>query len=208
MAGEGVKKRSLIKNIKYIGEGLHKKISKKDFVESLEKYEPMDTIEFGHKKQILDFFATSDNNFDRSNLSGHITGSAWLLNSDKTKALLTHHRKLNRWLQLGGHADGSADVLDVAIREAQEESGIDRVFVIQGEIFDVDAHLIPANATKGEPEHYHYDIRYILWTDQDDFKVSHESKDLKWISAQDAQKELTDDSFVRIIKKWKQILSA
>jgi len=187
---------------------MHKEKNKKTFVESLEKYKPADKIESVHKEQILEFLYASDNNFDRSNLKGHITGSCWLLNKDKTKALITHHRKLDKWMQLGGHADGSPDVLDVAIREAQEESGIDNVYALHAEIFDVDVHLIPANTTKGEPEHYHYDVRYLLWTDNENFKISYESKDLKWVTLEEAEKDLTDSSFMRMLKKWKEVLSS
>ncbi|EQD65072.1 NUDIX hydrolase family protein, partial [mine drainage metagenome] len=81
---------------------------------------------------------------------GHFTGSAWLVSKDGARVLLTHHRKLGRWLQLGGHADGDADLARVALREAEEESGLSGLRV-EGGIFDLDCHAIPARGN--DPEH-------------------------------------------------------
>lgn len=94
--------------------------------------------------------------FLRSNLAGHFTGSAWLVSGDGQRALLMHHRKLNRWLQPGGHADGDTDLARVALREAEEESGLSEL-VVEPDIFDLDRHRIPARGE--EPEHWHYDAR-------------------------------------------------
>jgi 8-oxo-dGTP pyrophosphatase MutT (NUDIX family) len=74
----------------------------------------------------------------RSCLPGHLTGSAWILSPDRRKTLLTHHGKLGKWLQLGGHADGDPDLLAVALREAREESGLARIRVVDGRLFEAD----------------------------------------------------------------------
>jgi hypothetical protein len=79
--------------------------------------------------------------FERTLTIGHITGSAWVVNKGGSRALLTHHKKLNQWLQVGGHADGNADVLAVALREAQEESGIATLRPLSKRIFDIDIHI-------------------------------------------------------------------
>ena len=84
--------------------------------------------------------------FLRERLDGHFTASAWLVAADGERVLLTHHRKLGRWLQLGGHADGDMDLAAVALREAQEESGLYRL-VVEPPVFDVDRHAIPARTT-------------------------------------------------------------
>ena len=81
--------------------------------------------------------------FERSCPVGHITGSAWIVNRMGGRVLLTHHAKLGRWLQLGGHSDGDPDTLEVALREAREESGLE-VRAVDENIFDLDVHLIPA----------------------------------------------------------------
>ncbi|MEO7325700.1 MAG: NUDIX hydrolase, partial [Dokdonella sp.] len=93
----------------------------------------------------------------RQRLQGHLTGSAWLVSADGARALMTPHRKLDRGLQLGGHADGDPDLARVALREAEEESGLHDLEV-ESAIFDIDRHRIPAHGD--EPEHWHYDVRY------------------------------------------------
>ena len=102
----------------------------------------------------------------RTQLAGHLTGSAWVVDARRQRTLLTHHRKLDKWLQLGGHADGDADLLAVALREAEEESGLKRLRAIDREIFDLDRHLIPAR--KDEPEHWHFDLRFMIEADPDE----------------------------------------
>lgn len=109
---------------------------------------------------------------------GHLTGSAWLVDRTGGRILLTHHRKLDRWLQLGGHADGDPDLAAVALREAEEESGLGGLRV-EPVVFDLDRHWIPARGS--EPGHWHYDVRFVVRTTvSEDFVVSQESHALAW----------------------------
>jgi len=111
---------------------------------------------------------------------GHLTGSAWIVSRDRRRVLLTHHRKLDRWLQLGGHADGDPDLLAVALREAAEESGLSGVVAVEPDLFDLDRHWIPARAA--DPAHWHYDFRFLLEADASaPLTISAESKDLAWV---------------------------
>ena len=111
--------------------------------------------------------------------SGHITGSSWLLDATGTRALLTHHKKLDKWLQLGGHSDGDHDTLAVALREAHEESGL-IVTALDSAILDLDIHQIPARGA--EPAHLHFDVRYLLQVSgAESFAVSDESHELAWV---------------------------
>ena len=112
------------------------------------------------------FVAQHEDCFERSQLAGHVTGSAWLVNRAGTHVLLTHHRKLNIWVQLGGHADGESDPLNVALRAAREESGIADITAVTDALFDIDIHRIPQR--KSEPAHYHYDARFLLQTTESD----------------------------------------
>ncbi len=119
--------------------------------------------------------------FERSCLPGHVTGSAWVLSADRRRFLLAHHRKLGRWLQLGGHADGETDVAAVARREAGEESGLGP-FAILGAggteaslPIDVDVHSIPEG-----PAHKHHDLRFALVALGGEARVSSESNALRW----------------------------
>lgn len=118
--------------------------------------------------------------FLRTHLPGHITGSAWIIDKKSGDVLLTHHAKLNRWLQPGGHADGDENVIGVATREAEEETGLKQLVLASDNIFDIDIHTIPARGDM--PEHLHYDIRYLFYADKDlPLVITEESHDLRWL---------------------------
>ena len=157
-------------------------------------------------ERILEFVSATPDCFCRSCLQGHITGSAWLLNPAGDKALLTLHRNLKRWMQLGGHADGDSDVLRVALREATEESGIEGIIPLCGDIMDVDIHPIPARPAKGEPAHFHYDIRFLMRAPHERFAISDESDDLAWWSLEDiqARRAELDEAVLRLARLWQQ----
>ena len=101
------------------------------------------------------------------------------------KSLLNFHKKLNRWLQFGGHSDGCPDTWEVALREAIEETGMKDIDFAMLDIFDIDVHPIPENLKKNEPEHLHYDIRFLLKAKSDEFVISDESNNLKWVNNED-----------------------
>lgn len=141
--------------------------------------------------------------FERSLPIGHVTGSAWLVDRRGERVLLTHHRKLGRWLQLGGHADGDYDTLRVALREAHEESGLDGIAALDPRIFDLDIHPIPARP--GEPAHEHYDVRYALRANGDQTPiVSDESHDLAWIRIDELRSFTNEPSMARMAAKWQR----
>jgi 8-oxo-dGTP pyrophosphatase MutT (NUDIX family) len=118
--------------------------------------------------------------YSRERKEGHFTASAWIVNKRRTHSLLTLHRKLNRWLQLGGHADGNENLLEVAMNEAKEESGLSSLRIVDRFIFDIDKHLIPANIT--DEQHFHYDVRFLIEAEMDEpLTISSESNDLAWI---------------------------
>jgi 8-oxo-dGTP pyrophosphatase MutT (NUDIX family) len=138
--------------------------------------------------------------FVRGRLAGHFTSGAWLVSADGARILMTHHRKLGRWLQLGGHADGDRDMARVALKEAEEESGLASLSLEAGAIFDLDRHWIPER--HDVPGHWHYDVRYVVRAGVDEnYRVSEESHDLAWrpiaALANDA-----DESLSRMARKW------
>lgn len=138
--------------------------------------------------------------FVRTRLEGHFTGSAWLVSADGRRTLLTHHRKLGRWLQPGGHADGDADLAQVALKEALEESGITGLRVEAAAIFDLDRHWIPARAEV--PGHWHFDVRYVVQAvDSEDYVVGAESHDLAWRTIVEVARD-ADQALRRMARKW------
>jgi 8-oxo-dGTP pyrophosphatase MutT (NUDIX family) len=147
------------------------------------------------------FLASHAAVFERSHLLGHFTGSAWLVSADGARVLLMHHRMLDRWLQPGGHADGDAELARVALREAQEETGVAGLHV-EGGIFDLDRHRIPARGS--EPEHWHYDVRYVVRAGADEcFTINQEARALAWRPVVEvAGDESLDVSLRRMARKW------
>jgi 8-oxo-dGTP pyrophosphatase MutT (NUDIX family) len=163
-------------------------------------YVPFGPEDEGARARIADFVRAHPDCFERSLLVGHVTGSAWIVDRERTHCLLTHHRKLDRWLQLGGHADGDSDVLAVAMREAREESGLASLSAVSPSIFDCDVHRIPARAA--EPEHWHHDVRFLVEADPaEPFVVSEESKDLAWVALADVARLGTDSSVLRMVDR-------
>ncbi len=173
------------------------------FLDALATYASRDPIHIEQAEAFATLSLARDgaDPYKRQRLAAHFTGSAWLVSADGQRALLTHHRKLNRWLQLGGHADGDRDLAQVALREAQEESGLSGLTVDQ-EIFDLDRHWIADH--EDVPGHWHYDVRYVVRASADEaFRVSHESHALAWRPVVELlQASDCDASMRRMARKW------
>lgn len=161
---------------------------------------PLDAHEAEMTRATLRFVESHPDCLLRSCVEGHLTGSAWIVSPGRTRTLLTHHVKLDKWLQLGGHADGDPDLRAVALREAREESGLGNVRVIAPEIFDVDRHWIPAR--KDVPSHHHYDVRFLLEADPGEpLTVSSESKELAWVELARVAALNSEESMLRMVRK-------
>jgi 8-oxo-dGTP pyrophosphatase MutT (NUDIX family) len=167
----------------------------------LQGYAATDSREQEMLERMLEFIAAHENCFERHLAIGHMTGSAWLLDREREHVLLTHHAKLNRWLQLGGHADGNPDLLDVAMREAREESGLVKIRIVSETPFDIDIHEIPARGN--EAAHYHYDVRFQLEASREEsLVVSGESHELAWVPLRGlAERSDVDESLRRMVRK-------
>lgn len=168
-------------------------------LELLRSFLPPDKAQADFRVRICQWILEKDYPFERKQLDGHLTASALLLNPTGERALLTHHKKLGRWLQFGGHADGDANLAGVALRECMEESGIEGLMIDPRPI-DLDIHPIPAR--KDEPEHLHLDVRFLVWTpDEFEEKVSEESIELGWIGFDEQDAHRLDDSVRRLFER-------
>lgn len=178
---------------------------RQNLLQKLNDYSPEFEAEEEFRASFLSFVNKNHDCFERSLEEGHVTGSAWIINKSGTKALLTHHHKLNRWLQLGGHADGDSDIINVATNEALEESGLKSIKLVKEAIFDIDIHTIPARKT--DPEHLHYDVRFLFEADEDEpLIVSSESKDLAWVELDQLESFIdSNDSILRMARKSLQL---
>ena len=176
---------------------------REDLLRKLAAYRPWDADDRARAARIADFVRGQPDCFQRTLLAGHITGSAWVMDPPGQRVLLTFHRKLEKWLQLGGHADGESDVLAVARREAQEESGLAGLSPVSTAIFDVDIHVIPARPA--EPAHLHYDIRFAFRAPGTAVALSAESRELAWVPLDRLEETSDEPSLLRMRAKWKAL---
>jgi 8-oxo-dGTP pyrophosphatase MutT (NUDIX family) len=166
----------------------------------LATYSPVNGRERAMVECVRAFVAAHDDCFERTQLAGHVTGSAWIVDRAGTAALLLHHRKLGKWLQPGGHADGDPDVRGVARREAAEETGVRGLTPASDGIYDVDAHDIPARP--GEPAHVHYDLRFAFFADPaEPPRRNAESHAVAWVPLAEIDALGIDDSVRRLVAK-------
>lgn len=165
----------------------------------LNNHVPRDEAEWTMWLRTIEFVETQPECFERTLLIGHVTASAWVVSPDRSRVLLMHHRKLDRWFQPGGHCDGDPDVLCVAIKEAEEETGV-KARPVAAEIFDVDVHFIPARP--GEPGHYHYDIRFLLEADpEQEINSNAEAKEVRWVTMEEVALYNSSESILRMQRK-------
>ena len=171
-----------------------------DLLAQLERYRPSDALEARHHQAIVALVESSDGAFDRGHfVPGHVTASCFIVDGDRL--LLHHHRRLNRWLQMGGHVEGDEDPAKAALREGSEESGLRDLALAADGIFDLDVHLIPAG--KGEPEHRHFDVRYLARTATPGAVVIDpaESSELAWVPFAAAESMMDEAASSRVIQK-------
>jgi 8-oxo-dGTP pyrophosphatase MutT (NUDIX family) len=173
--------------------------SRKDLTLSLEAY----TTSFSEEQKFVARFLEllkHPRAYFRDHLPGHMTGSAWIVDAKKEYALLLHHAKLNRWLQPGGHADGDENIVAVARKEAEEETGLKNLTLIHP-LFDIDIHTIPER--NDFPAHDHYDIRCLFFANRNqEIILSGESNELAWFPLSEIPKKVEgNDSILRMIAK-------
>ncbi len=164
-------------------------MSTSSLIISLEQYKIDNLDKTDIIDRFLDFLGIySQSAFINDNWEWHITASMLITNPEHSKVLLMFHKKLQKWLQFGGHSDGDSNTLATAIREFHEESGIDIEPDLIGGIFDVDIHDIPADQ-KWRPVHLHYDILYLACIVEDTPFVMQVDEvdairwfDIEWIS--------------------------
>lgn len=166
-------------------------------------YQPHDASQVVERERVLAFIDAHPDALLRTCAEGHLTAAAVLFDGARERVLLTHHRKLDRWLQLGGHADGDGNLVRAALREGIEESGIGDLTVDPRPI-DVDVHAIPARTKSDgthEPEHLHLDVRFCVYAPKGAREVlSDESNQLEWFGPDELEGLGLDDSVTRLFR--------
>ncbi len=156
-----------------------------------------------HRDAILDFVARHPDALFRSCRSGHLTGSALVVDHRAEHVVMLHHRKLRRWLQPGGHCDGDANLAGVALREAREETGIEGLRVHPVAI-DLDVHHVDPPA---EGLHLHHDARFLVVAPESAALVgNHESTELRWVRPVDLGELGADVGTVRMVRHGLEVL--
>lgn len=149
-------------------------------IQKIQSYRTTFEEEALFRHRFLSLLRNFHNCYQRSLSTGHITASAWVIDAQAAQVLFIHHKKLNRWLQPGGHADGDENVIYVAIREAEEETGLTSLSMLNSNIFDLDIHLIPQ--FKDVKAHLHFDIRFLFLANSSlPLVLNHESNEVRWI---------------------------
>ena len=177
-----------------------------NLIAQLKSYPALDAVEKNHVERTIKLIETVDQCFYRTCCNpGHLTGSVLLISADAREVLMNHHKSLKKWLCFGGHADGETDLLKVARRELIEESGLEAIEPVSEAILDVDIHPIPANSSKNEPFHEHFDVCYLFrCLDDAKFTVSDESIEMKWCSFEEAVSLTPSRGMRRILGKWRE----
>jgi 8-oxo-dGTP pyrophosphatase MutT (NUDIX family) len=176
---------------------------------TLSRHAPGDAEEAADLRRILDFVGRHPHPFERGIREGHLTGSAIVVSASWDQVLLLHHRKLDRWLQPGGHADpGETRGEDVALREAREETGIEGLVLhpTAPRPLDVDVHDIPAR--RGEPAHEHLDLRYLVIAPRGAALVpaQAETSQLRWARWDEVESLHPDHGLRRALAKARAVL--
>jgi 8-oxo-dGTP pyrophosphatase MutT (NUDIX family) len=172
----------------------------------LDDYHTRFMEESAYVQRGLSFVSNHPDCFDRNLIPAHVTGSAWVVNPARTHVLILHHRKHDQWFQPGGHADGDADILRVALRETEEESGVDakHIKLLDNKIFDLDIHNIPA--IEGVPRHEHIDVRFLVEIN-DTLPVpgNDESHEILWVPLHTVSRFNNNRSTYRMVEKTRRM---
>ena len=178
----------------------------KELIKKIESYCPCNEQEQQDKTLILDFLRNNDDALYRSNRLGHMTSSAWVVNTKRDKVLMVYHNIYNSWSWTGGHADGESDMLALAVRECREETGIEHVKPVSEDIYSLEVLTVDGHEKKGEyvSSHVHMNVTYLLEADENDTLhiCEDENSGVAWFTLEEALEKSTEPWFVeRIYKK-------
>ncbi|MCH3909176.1 MAG: NUDIX hydrolase [Bacilli bacterium] len=170
-----------------------------DIEKEVEIYVPFNEQEAKDKTLILDALKNEKDIFKRTNVIAHMTASAWVVNPSHDKVLMVYHNIYQSWSWLGGHADGDTNLLDVAIREVKEESGVTDVKALSKDIFSLEVLTVDGHIKRGQyvSSHLHLNVSYLLEVDDKDplFVKPDENSGVRWFTLQGAIDASTEPWF-------------
>lgn len=168
--------------------------------EQIENYKPYNEQEEKDKETMLKYINTFDDVLTRNNEFGHFTASSWAVNKQRTKVLMIYHNIYKSWAWTGGHSDGEENLLNVAIRELKEETGVKNVKVLNNDIFSLEIICVDGHVKREKyvSSHVHLNVTYLLEVDEEEtLKIKKdENSGVKWVNIEDVEK-VTDEKWVR-----------
>ena len=184
-----------------------------EIYEQIKAYRPWNEQERQDQALILAFLERNPDAFYRSNLLAHMTASAWVVNPQRSKALMVYHRLYDSWSWAGGHADGEEDLLAVARREGREETGVQGLRPVTEDIYSLEVLTVDGHEKRGRyvPSHLHLNVTYLLEAEEDQpLRICEaENTGVAWFSLADALAASTEPRFVeRIYKKLNEKLNS
>lgn len=176
---------------------------KQNLINALQIYVPYNEQEERDRDIMLQLLKTQENILERENQTAHFSASSWLLNKEHTKVLMIYHNIYHSWSWTGGHADGEANLLEVAKREAMEETGIKNITTVSDEIYSVEILTVDGHVKRGSyvPSHIHLNVTYLMEADEQEvLRVKpDENSGVKWFFLDEALKACTESWMVEHI---------
>ena len=176
-----------------------------DYIQQIKRYNPVNEQEKSDKELILNCINQYDDILTRDNKLCHITSSGFIVNKNRDKVLMIHHNIYNSWGWTGGHADGDSDLLNVALREAKEETGIKTITPINNEIASIEVLTVNSHIKRGKfvSSHLHLSIAYILEANEDEelFIKEDENSGVKWIPINEIEKNVNEEHMIYVYNK-------
>jgi len=176
-----------------------------NYIKAFDTYTPSCEQEMMDQQLILHFIHHNENALDRTNLAAHVTSSAFVVNHDMTKILFAYHKIYDSWAWVGGHADGNPDLLEVAIQEAKEETGISKVVPYSNEIFTLDVIQVTNHIKHGKyvPDHLHLNASFLLVANEKEtLTINHaENTGVAWFSIDDIFNHVSEKRMIAVYQK-------
>ncbi|MCI8760993.1 MAG: NUDIX hydrolase [Clostridia bacterium] len=172
-------------------------MNQEDLKKKIEEYQPYNEQEQKDKKTILKYMDTFDNLLIRENEFAHFTASSWAVNQQRTKVLMVYHNIYQAWTWTGGHSDGEANLLKVAIKELKEETGVKNVKPLKQDIFSLETLTVDGHVKKGKyvSSHIHLNLTYLLEVDEKEIlhKKEDENNGVKWVPLEKIDEVSTEE---------------
>lgn len=176
-----------------------------NFKEQIKKYIPYNEQEENDKEMMLNYISIFENVLTRENKMCHFTASSWIVNEQRTKVLMIYHNIYKSWAWTGGHADGESNLLSVAIKEAQEETGIKNLKILVNDIFGLQILTVDSHIKRGKfiPSHLHLDCCFLLEADENEMlKINeNENSGVQWIDINDVVNVTKEEKMKPVYKK-------